>query len=271
MVTKHFVSDSYESLYIRVLEELDDTPEFLVTTRGQEAKEILNLSFDLTNPYDRIVWNKARATNYDFAMRFFIWMLNGCDDYDYVADVNPNAKTLIDKPDADVPKFSTAYGPRVVRQIEAIIEELKRDQGTRRAVISILHEDDLAMLGTGTKEEFPCTESISYFIRDGALHSHVKMRSNNMVTTVVYDVFNFTMLQEYVLRRLRACFPLKMGHYYHSCGSAHFFTSQQQLVINVLKSEVDPLLVRKGFISKSSGGVISNKEFYVGAITARGL
>jgi len=249
--TKYFVDCSFESLYIRILTELNERPEYVVNTRGEEAREILNLSFELTNPYDRLVWNKGRATNYDFAMRFFIWMLNGCDDFEYVADVNPNAKSYLNPNKADVqaPKFSTAYGPRVARQLDAVIGELERDPGSRRAVISILDEGDLAMLGTGTKEEFPCTESLSFFIRENELHCQVKMRSNNMVTTLVYDVFNFTMLQEYVYNRLKWGYKgrLVMGRYYQNCGSAHYFSSQQELVEKVIRMESEPMLVRKGY------------------------
>lgn len=242
MHQKYFRGSSYEGIYHQIIAELHTNPESRTIGRnGELSNEILNLSFELFNPLNRLVWSKARATNYEFAMRFFIWMLNGCDDYEYVADVNPNASKF-----SEAPKFSTAYGPRIVRQIEQVIDELKRNPGSRRAIIQILNEDDLEMLDTETKEEFPCTESIAFLIRNDELHCQVKMRSNNMVTTVVYDVFNFTMLQEYVLRRLNADRdePLEMGKYYHMVGSAHYFGSQQGLVDLILSTN-EPLLVRK--------------------------
>ncbi len=248
-IKKCFHGERFEDIYVDILRELCYNPEFMPHTRGNNAREIINLSFELSNPYDRIVWNKVRATNYDFAIRFFIWMLNGDSDFSYVADVNPNAKNYIDdskRKDESTAKFSTAYGPRIARQMDVVIEELKRDPGTRRAVISILHEDDLKMLGTNTKDEFPCTESVSFFVRDNKLNVHVKMRSNNMVTTLVYDVFNFTMLQEYVLNRLNhvAGTSYKMGTYYHNCGSAHYFSDQHEFVEKIISTD-EPFMVRK--------------------------
>lgn len=242
-MNKYFVENNFEYIYLRVLEEINKRPEFSLVSKGKESKEIVNLSFELTNPYDRMIWNKARATNYEFAMRFFIWTINGCSDYEYVGGVNKNAQNYIDT--SKTQKYSTAYGPRIVRQMEAVIEELNRDLGTRRAVISILEERDLDMLGTDTKEEFPCTESLQFLVRDNKLHCHVKMRSNNMVTTLVYDVFNFTLLQEYVLKRLKTShYTLAMGNYYHNCGSAHFFAEQQDLVDRILACK-EPALIRK--------------------------
>lgn len=233
---KHFRGDSFEEIYIAILREIDEQYDFLVPSRGGEtSKEILNLTFELTDPRDRLIWNKARSTNYEFAQRFFIWMLNGCEDYEYVANVNPNATKLAN----NTLKFGTAYGPRICRQLDAVIEELKNNEGSRRAVIEVLNEQDQAMLSVDTKEEYPCTESFTFYIRDNALHMIAKLRSNNMVLTLVYDVYNFTMLQEYVLKRLNSTreTPLSMGTYYHQCGSAHFFESQQGLVNNILSCD----------------------------------
>lgn len=243
MSTKYFKGNSFETIYLQILTELQYNAEFTGEARGVQFSEIVNLSFELTNPFDRFVWNKARNANYEFAMRFFLWMANGADDYDYVAGINPNAANYIDQKKLNQKgdtSFSTAYGPRIMRQLPNIIEELKRDRGSRRAVISILDEKDLEMLGTGTKEEFPCIESLTFFIRENKFHCHCQMRSNNMATTVVYDVFCFTMFQEMVwkiLRQLEQFIRLEMGSYFHHCTSAHYFKNQNGFVYNILESK----------------------------------
>jgi thymidylate synthase len=233
---KYFASSSFEEIYKDVLQEINVSPEFTPVTRGISCKEITNLGFELSDPRNRFVWNKDRDMNYEFAMKFFIWMVNGSTDYNYVRSSNVKADLFIDKKTTEMPtNFSTAYGPRIGRQLPAIIDELKRDKESRRAVIHILEENDQAMLGTNTKEEYPCADSITLLIRNNELNLYSRMRSNNMVLTVCYDVFNLTMLQEYVYNILKAHYPeLKLGKYYHSAASAHFFDTEQVLVDKIL-------------------------------------
>jgi thymidylate synthase len=232
--TKVFVNDNF----VAILSELNLNPEYTPVTRGIGCREITNLSIELTNPLNRFVWNKARDMNYEFAMKFFLWMLNGDTDFSYVAGANANAKNFQDAPKDDkaMPaNFSTAYGPRIQKQLPYILEELARDKESRRAVIHILNEGDLDMLGTGTKEEYPCTDSCSFMIRDNKLHMYTHMRSNNMVLTLCYDMFNFTMFHEYVMRELHKVYPdLELGTYHHNIMSAHYFDREQELVNKIL-------------------------------------
>lgn len=248
MTKKFFKGDSLNQLYVDVLREINDNPEFVSSPRGIETKEITNLSIELTNPYDRFVWNKAREVNYEFAMKFFLWMLNGDSSIDYVAGANKHAKEFIDQPKSatELPtNFSTAYGPRIGRQIGAIVEELKRDKDSRRAVIHVLEEADHAMLGIDTKEEYPCTDSFTFMIRDNKFHMYTHMRSNNMVLTICYDMFNMTLLQEFLFRVLKNHYPeLSMGSYHHNIVSAHFFSREQPLVDKVLTTN-EPWLIQK--------------------------
>lgn len=236
---KYFIADNFEDIYVAILLALKHNPEFTPITRGIGCREITNLSIELTNPLNRIIWNKARDMNYEFAMKFFLWMLNGDTDFSYVAGSNANAKNFADAPKDDkaMPaNFSTAYGPRIQKQLPYILEELKRDKESRRAVIHILNEGDLDMLGTDTKEEYPCTDSLTFMIRDNKLHMYTHMRSNNMVLTLCYDMFNFTMFHEYVLKALRGAYPdLELGTYYHNIVSAHYFDREQKLVDAILE------------------------------------
>jgi thymidylate synthase len=255
-------SDNFEDIYIQCLEMISEDPDY--TTLGSRStvfREIISLNFELTNPYNRMVWNPVRKTNYEFAMRFFLWMLNSGEDFNYVAGVNPNAANYIDKSQLEQPneaKFSTAYGPRIMRQIPTILKELLDKKGSRRAVVSILHEEDLLMLDTDTKVEFPCIESLTFFIRDNKLYCQCIMRSNNMATTVVYDVFCFTMFQEYVLKLYNQAAKenhwqlLTMGSYFHHATSAHIFENQFDFAGAILTDGIKnpPHLFRSDDINK---------------------
>ncbi len=240
-VKKFFKADNYEDLYLDILKELRDNPECTPITRGIGCREITNLTLEITDPRNRLVWNKGREADYNFAMKFFLWMLNADTDFSYVSGANKNAINFIDKPKDDkvMPtNFSTAYGPRIAKQLPYILEELKRDKESRRAVIHILNEDDLDMLGTDTKEEYPCTDSFTFMIRDDQLHMYTHMRSNNMVLTIVYDIFNMTMFHEFLWKELTYFYPdLKLGTYHHNIVSAHYFDREQALVDKVLSTQ----------------------------------
>lgn len=240
MTRKYFVGDNFEDLYIEMLREIQDAPEFVCSPRGAKTNEITNLSFELTNPTARFVWNKARAVNYEFAMKFWLWCVNGDTDFSYVSGSNVHAKEYIDQPKdpkAMPDNFSTAYGPRILKQMPSILAELVRDKDSRRAVMHILNEDDHKMLGTDTKEEYPCADSFSWMIRDNELHMYTHMRSNAMVLTICYDIFNMTMLHEYVWKALRKTYPdLRLGTYHHNIVSAHYYDREQPLVDEVLKA-----------------------------------
>lgn len=237
---KKYRGDCFEDIYIAILAELSLNPEFTPNPRGIGSREITDLSFELTNPRARLVWNRARDVNYEFAMKFFLWMINADTDFSYVSGANRNAVNFIDAPKDDkaMPaNFSTAYGPRIAKQLPAIIAELNRDPSSRRAVIHVLNEDDHAMLGTDTKEEYPCADSFTFMIRNNALQMYSHMRSNNMVLTLCYDIFNMTMFHEFLWRELSKTMPtLKLGTYYHNAVSAHYFDREQPLVDKILGS-----------------------------------
>ncbi len=185
-------------------------------------------------------------------------MLSGSNDSDYLQGVNPNSKNYQDNPVKDH-FFSTAYGPRIMSQMQEIIDELIKDEGSRRAVINILLTKDKWILKENTKTEYPCVETLSYYIRDNKFYSQCNMRSNNMVTTLVYDVFAFTMFQEYVYNRLLKFYPkLQMGSYKHHCTSAHYFSDQDKLITGILNQISNPHLFRS---DKVSGKVIGEKKW----------
>ena len=238
-VQKLFEADNFEAIYLGILDSLKHNPEFTPCPRDVGSREITNLSFELSDPRARFVWNKAREMNYEFAMKFWLWMINGDTDFSYVSGANKNAVNFAAAPTdgkAMPANFSTAYGPRILKQLPFILLELARDKDSRRCVIHVLNEDDLNMLGTDTKEEYPCTDSFTWLIRDNALHMYTHMRSNNMVLTVCYDIFIMTMLHEHVFQSLKNVYPnLKLGTYYQNIVSAHYFDREQGLVDKILE------------------------------------
>jgi hypothetical protein len=109
---KHYTGRGFEEVYYKILLNLRDNAEFTGSARGTRMREILNLSFELEDPRDRMVWNAKRQADYEFAMRMFIWILNGGDDYMHLAELSPVVSKFCqnDKGDQELARFSGAYG-----------------------------------------------------------------------------------------------------------------------------------------------------------------
>lgn len=233
------VSDDYEKLYIETIKTILFCPDFKAVDNEEPDNgfyERVDFGFILTDPTKRFVWNFVRSANYDFAMKLFIWVLNGCNDFEYLSGSNKNAAKFIDDKKTN---FDTAYGPRIISQIDDAILEIQTHWNSRRATIMILNKEDARIRVEDTKTEYPCAESLTFFIRENKLHCKAHMRSNNMVTTVVYDVFVFTMLQEYVWRKLIPTYPsLELGKYYHRATSAHIFEREIGLAREIIDCSI---------------------------------
>lgn len=253
----------FQDVYFEALKDIWNTGDSIPEGRIGGFWEKLNYQFIMKNPRDRILWNGVRNVNYEFAMKFFIWMINGCTDYEYVGGVNPNAKNYLsdEQADPDAPKFTTAYGPRIQAQMEKVIEELTCNANTRRAVIMILDPEDQRILNTDTKEEYPCATSIQFMIRGNELHCIGNFRSCNFFTTICYDVFNVTMLHEFVFQSLKPCFKdLRLGYYHHTSSSAHVFFKDEDHISETIQSQyAPPMMLRhdpKPKISIPERGII---------------
>lgn len=220
--------NSYDKLYLDALRTVLEDGESVDNTI-----EITNLTMVLTNPAARMVFSRARKVNYEFAMKLAIWIINGDSDAEYLLGINPNAASYLNN--TSDKEFDTAYGPRFLRQVNKIVAELERNIYSRRCVIQILNENDQSLLGTDTKTEYPCTNSLTFLIRDGKLDMYVDMRSNNMVTTVVYDVFVFTLIQELMLAKLKLPGDLELGTYTHRITSAHIYENDMEWAESIVK------------------------------------
>lgn len=75
---------------------------------------------------------------------------------------------------------------------------------------------------------------ITFSTPNGAYHG---MRSNNMTTTINYDLYNFINIQKVMLQKLNeAGMNLKLGTYFHVCGSAHILKDEIDFAKEILKA-----------------------------------
>jgi thymidylate synthase len=184
--------------------------------RGDLTFEVLNANLVLHNPLNRVVTSRARMMNLGFAIAEFLSEVNGDDSVAMMTAFIPSYTRF----SSDGCTIDGSYAGRlhgVGNQLESTINMLNSEPSTRRGVITIYDKGDL-LFGRGGRNT-PCTLSLQYIKREGRLYAITNMRSNDVHLGLTYDVFNFTMLQEYVALMTKS----ELGEYYHNAGSLHLY------------------------------------------------
>ncbi|MCK5506860.1 MAG: thymidylate synthase, partial [Thermodesulfovibrionia bacterium] len=200
-----------------------------VDPRGMNTREIVNAHLTLRDPRDRLIFDKARKMNIAFAIADWVQIMVGNDDLEFLARFATAIRGFADpkKPH----KLGGAYGPRLKHQefdqIQGVIGRLKEDSNSRQAVLTIY--DGRPDLVTES-HVVPCTLSLQFLIRDSRLNCIATMRSNDIVWGLTYDVFNFTMIQEYVAVKV----GIPLGDYLHNAGSLHLYADRDAKMVKAL-------------------------------------
>ena len=195
--------------------------------------ELVSHKFTIDDPRDRLICSASRPINIFQCVGHFLWITQGNFNLDAISYYQPIAAKF----SSDNIKMIGAYGPRLfgvghLNQIEYILRTLDEDPGKRKAVASIyLPQFDQHGL---SREEVPCTLNLQYLVRNGNLLGLTYMRSQDAFNVLPYDVFVFTMLQEYVQSNLAPKDGLRLGAYHHYSGSFHAYDRDLDGITNVL-------------------------------------
>jgi hypothetical protein len=189
---KYFKFENFEEAFIEISNLIVDKPEYITDSRIGDVHEISGLSYEVEDLQSYVFENESIGKlNYDYADKFYQWMIGGCTDNEIILKDYPNVAKFMEKPKSEgLPEnFNTFYGPRILTQLPYVVRELKESPNSRRAVISILDKDDLLLLDKDESLEFPCCDSATFFIRDNKLHIHLHMRSQNMGQVLKLDMY----------------------------------------------------------------------------------
>lgn len=178
------------------------------------TREVRNLSFTLNSVKDNIVSIRNLSPSYLFAE--WLWYFCGHNDVEFIGSFGSMWKRLTD----DGITNNSAYGYLMKHkfgfdQVKKVIELLKKDPSSRRAVIN-LNTPNANVIET--KDE-PCTIALQFLIRDEKLCCTVMMRSNDIWFGLPYDVAFFTELQKYIAKEL----GIEAGTYTHFDVSLHVY------------------------------------------------
>jgi hypothetical protein len=231
---KYFKFENFEDAFIEISNLIIDKPEYVTDSRIGEVHEISALSYEVEDLQSYIFENQSLGRlSYDYADKFYQWMIGGCTDNEIILKDYPAVSKFMEKPKSEgLPEnFNTFYGPRILTQLPYVVKELRENQTTRRAVISILDKDDLLLLDKDESLEFPCCDSATFFIRDNKLHVHVHMRSQNMGQVLKLDMYLWGRFTCELAEEL----GIAIGKFNSSIVSAHVFKRDFEYLKSIKK------------------------------------
>ena len=194
-----------------------------IITNGIEfanTKALFNIGFTIENPTNKVITNKERNWNEEYAAAEWAWYLSGDPRIETLGELYGKIpaiwKNMADKNG----EVNSNYGYQWRRndQLENVINILKHGYDTRQAAISIYDGKEI------NKYEFdtPCTYAVQFTVVQGKLYMSVYMRSNDLWYGFCNDQYQFASLQEMVAERLN----LPVGTYYHHAHNLHLYNDK---------------------------------------------
>lgn len=226
--------EGFTDCYIDMISKVMREPQYESAPRGQNIKEILGASFTIKNPRDRIPYVVGRKFSMSYMVAELIWYLAGDNSTEWISKYSAFWKNISD----DGVTANSAYGARLFKphdkiaqgrftQLDYVIEELKRDPDSRRAVMHLRVPDD----SIDAKLDVPCTLALQFFIRDGKLHQVANMRSSDVIFGIAYDIPAFTVFQELIANELN----VGMGTYTHTSNSLHIYERHFEMAEKIIR------------------------------------
>ena len=182
-----------------------------ISPRGMATKELLNATIQIEKPWNIPVNMENRKLNHKIGINEALQLVGQVTDPEVMSDTSSVFNRFLDGG-----IFHGAYGPRIHGNLTTVVEQLKKDNSTRQAILTIFNSDK--DLGVDVKD-VPCTLNLQYFIRNNKLTARTNMRSNDVFLGLPYDLTQFIALQGAIAKAL----DIEMGPYVHVVGSLHIY------------------------------------------------
>lgn len=137
-----------------------------------------------------------------------LFLVAGTFDLEAIKAVAPNA-------DHSLFTLDGAYGPRVARQLQIVVEGMVKDPLSRQHVLYV------ARPGDQYTPDAPCTTSLQLLVRNGTVDVVANMRSSDVIKGLPTDVIQFGMLAQVVAH----CFGMSYGFTSVFAASSHIYES----------------------------------------------
>lgn len=232
-MAKIIEKENIQDVYKEVVKLLKEQPLLDNGTR-----EINNLTMVVHNPTTKNYWLPYRKISKKYADAELNWYWSGDNSCETIGKYASMWLNITD----DGKTNNSAYGYILHKkygfdQLQQIIELLKKDSSTRRAVLHIADPT----INRITTKDMQCTLALQFLLRDGKLEETVYMRSNDIFFGLPYDYLYFISLGQYIAKQLNTTLSL----YTHTNTSTHMyerdydkFIEREKEVINIDIEEI---------------------------------
>lgn len=161
----------------------------VIPSRNGETRELTMQHITVDQTTDPYIATPGRNVSLPAQIAETMWILAGRSDVEWLSNYLPQAPKFSD----DGKTWRGGYGPRLrgwsvdafahgpgednVDQLKYIIDLLREDPDTRRAVFTIYDPSTDSRPG----KDIPCNNWVHFLARDGKLHAHVAIRSNDVM------------------------------------------------------------------------------------------
>ncbi len=197
-------------------------------TEGKKVgntRELSNVTITLNNIEENVVGIRNISASYLFGE--WLWYFTARNNTKFISKFGSMWEKLSD----DGITNNSAYGYIMMQkfgfdQIAKVIELLKADPNSRRAVINLNTPNQRVI---ETKDE-PCTIALQFRIRNNKLYCTTMMRSNDIWFGLPYDIAFFTELQMFIADAL----GIEYGSYTHFDVSLHVYEKDIPKIQNIV-------------------------------------
>lgn len=182
----------------------------------ENTKALLNQGFYLDDPMSNLITFEFRNWKIAYAEKEWLWYLSENPSAEEISKSAPIWRQHMDS----TGNVNSNYGYQWSRgnQIEYVVQELKRNPLSRRALLSIYDAKENIMYSKDT----PCTLNIGFTIANNRLNMNVMMRSNDLWYGFCNDQYCFSKLQQLIANRL----SIEVGWYYHFSNNLHLYSNK---------------------------------------------
>jgi thymidylate synthase len=180
-------TQAFESIYKIIISEGESFAN---------TKAVFNASFTVENPTDKVITTPERKFNTDYAEYEYCWYKSGNRDAKEIAERAKIWKQMMIPGTTEV---NSNYGFfwNYNNQLNKVIEDLKTNKETRRAIVVHYLIQDLDRY----KYDTPCNDVLNFYIKDDKLNMTVFARSIDLVFGFCNDQYTFAKLMEDVSRK----------------------------------------------------------------------
>ena len=189
-------------------------------TNFADTRALFNIGFTITKPEVKLIIDKKRKWNLDYAEAEWQWYLSGDRNISKLGELYGKVPEIWKRMADSEGNVNSNYGWQWTRndQIGEVVNILKNYRETRQATISIYDGKEIDQYTYDT----PCTYAIQFTIVENLLHMCVTMRSNDLWYGFCNDQYQFSKLQELICERV----DINMGTYYHFAHNLHIYNDK---------------------------------------------